>query len=466
VRPIKNDTAFAIIALALVASVTVRADTIVDRVEQARRSVVQLRITGRDSKNEKELGPFVGSAFAVYAAENSTFLITAAHVIETQEGWFNGDAGILRTIRVYRETDDRTKVSLVDEARLIAEDKANDVAVLELPGRAIPALPVATTEHLRQLDQVAILGYPASEGSFVPKLSTFRRRDPDSTSKLVLADAAAEGQSGGPIVDADGRAIGVASENDDRRRAQLHFATIVSIPVQIVNQYLEGQGLQKLAFASVAAKKLAVIERTGKVAVSLSGTTGDLAKNPSDVQSLAFSGGAHVQASGGERSEASGDDKRECDESKGRRLSSATAMATIDQFELTGLKFKIDLMAQGGSYRTAVICIAKAAVGLSDNATKAVAVAHITGEIKLQASPSELFIVWQNLPSGANVELLDPTNQVRASFPAETDGEKAANIDTPGIWRVKVKLEARLTANGPSVHEEQMREGLLYLESR
>ena len=169
-------------------------------VDKVRPSV--LKVTGIARACSKAVE---GTGF-VYARER---VMTNAHVV----------AGV-----------DRPKVQVGDDeldATVVLFDPGTDVAVLAVPGLKRPALPFATQEAKSGADAV-VVGYP-QDGPFDPRAarvrSTIQARGQDIYGRravtreiYALRALVRQGNSGGPLVDLQGRVLGVifAAAADDR----------------------------------------------------------------------------------------------------------------------------------------------------------------------------------------------------------------------------------------------------------
>ena len=99
------------------------------------------------------------------------------------------------------------------EGRVIARDQANDLAVLRVDAGDLPALPVRDARTLRPGELVIAVGHPvgmvgaASLGIVTGSLPA----EPQSEEReLIRADVLLRpGNSGGPLVDASGRVVGI-----------------------------------------------------------------------------------------------------------------------------------------------------------------------------------------------------------------------------------------------------------------
>ena len=152
-----------------------------------RRSVVLVR--GRDGH---------GAGVAWGAPNGAERVVTNDHVVR-------GDRAVV-------ETADGRQL----EARVTARDRENDLALLSVPGLGLRAVPVGDARTLRVGELIIAVGHPWG----VRETATFgivsavgpqtwmgrARRD------LLQADVRlAPGNSGGPLADAGGRVVGIAS---------------------------------------------------------------------------------------------------------------------------------------------------------------------------------------------------------------------------------------------------------------
>lgn len=187
-------------------------------VQQVRPSV--LKITGVAEECRKSVE---GTGF-VYAAER---VMTNAHVV----------AGV-----------DRPKVTVGDrklDATVVLFDPATDVAVLAVPGLNRPALPFGT-EPADSGDDALVLGYP-QDGPFDVRAARVRgtldARGEDIYGRqgvtreiYALRSVVRQGNSGGPLVDPEGRVIGVifaAAAHDE----QVGYALTVA---EVTDEAVEG----------------------------------------------------------------------------------------------------------------------------------------------------------------------------------------------------------------------------------
>lgn len=169
--------------------------------ETVRRSVVRVRGFGDGEDKDKDKERSVGSGVVI---KESGTILTNFHVI----------AGAKRVGVVF---DDGTE----SEANVVGAQPENDLAVIQakvIPDDLVPAT-LRSTADLRVGDEVVAVGFPFGIGPSVSSgiVSGLRReyRSPHGEhvlSNLIQFDAAANpGNSGGPLVTADGEVVGIVT---------------------------------------------------------------------------------------------------------------------------------------------------------------------------------------------------------------------------------------------------------------
>ncbi len=132
------------------------------------------------------------------------YIVTNAHVVEGA-----------RKIRVRLQgiKQDMDAVHGPLEAKLVGVDQISDVAVLKIDVKNLPALQLADSSQLRQGEVVFAFGSPLGlENSVTMGVvsATERQIDPDNPAIYIQTDAPINpGNSGGPLVDVDGRVVGI-----------------------------------------------------------------------------------------------------------------------------------------------------------------------------------------------------------------------------------------------------------------
>ena len=133
-------------------------------------------------------------------------------------------------------------------ARVIKLDEENDLALLKVDASPhLVAIPLGTDDNLVETMSLAAFGYPfgrllASDNRY-PAVSvnagtvTALRRKTGKLSAIQLDASVNPGNSGGPVVDKEGKLIGIV--NSGIRGARVNFA----IPVRLVREFLSGPAL-------------------------------------------------------------------------------------------------------------------------------------------------------------------------------------------------------------------------------
>ena len=152
-----------------------------------------------------------GTAFVV----GPNLVVTNAHVVAGE-----------------RETRVTTSDGRRLDATVVAFDPNRDLAVLRVPGLGLPALELGSG----QIDERgALFGHPGGGAlrqapvriaeQIVARGTDITRTNPTEREVYVLAAVTAPGDSGGPIVDADGRVIGVMFAYDISRQSTAYALT-------------------------------------------------------------------------------------------------------------------------------------------------------------------------------------------------------------------------------------------------
>lgn len=136
-----------------------------------------------------------GSGFVVKASAGTSWVVTNFHVVS--DGYLNGD----RSVEV-------TRGNLTYPGEVVDASESNDLAVIRVR-RALPALTLVK-ERPAIGDAVLVLGSPLGLGGTVTSgiVSSFRQYE--GLAYLQFSAPISPGNSGGPVVDADGRVVGVA----------------------------------------------------------------------------------------------------------------------------------------------------------------------------------------------------------------------------------------------------------------
>lgn len=176
-------------------------------------------------------------AQAAARVAQSTLLVEgqACERIQEGSGFVAGPNLVVTNAHVVageRDTDVTTSDGRRLDATVIAFDPRRDLAVLRVPGLALPALELGEG---RVDDRGALFGHPGGGAlrqapvriaeQIVARGTDITRTIPTEREVFVLAATTAPGDSGGPIVDADGRVIGVMFAYDISRQTTAYALT-------------------------------------------------------------------------------------------------------------------------------------------------------------------------------------------------------------------------------------------------
>ncbi len=176
-------------------------------------------------------------AEAAARVTKSTLLVAgqACDRIQEGSGFVAGPNLVVTNAHVVAGERD-TRVTTSDgrrlDANVVAFDPNRDLAVLRVPGLALPALALGEG----QVDERgALFGHPGGGDlrqapvriaeQIVARGTDITRTNPTEREVFVLAAVTAPGDSGGPIVDADGSVIGVMFAYDISRQSTAYALT-------------------------------------------------------------------------------------------------------------------------------------------------------------------------------------------------------------------------------------------------
>lgn len=162
-------------------------DAVEALVERTMKSVVVIRGTGRDGKQDG-----LGSGFIIDA---DGLIATNMHVI-----------GEGRAFTI--ETSDGRKLT---PTAVYAGDRELDLAVVRVEAKGLPALELGDSDDVASGREVIALGNPQGLEHSVVKGVVSGSREIEGLPLLQLAIPIEPGNSGGPVVDREGRVLGVVT---------------------------------------------------------------------------------------------------------------------------------------------------------------------------------------------------------------------------------------------------------------
>jgi serine protease Do len=177
-------------------------------VERARPSVAQILVSSTTATGEgAQLARQRGSGSGV-VVDPDGYVITNLHVVD--------GARRIEVILPPASTPGKSVLRAAGRslgAVVVGVDRETDLAVLLVPEKGLPALPLGDSETLRPGQFVVALGSPMGlEGSVTVGVVSAQARqlEPESPMIYVQTDASINpGNSGGPLLDLEGRVMGI-----------------------------------------------------------------------------------------------------------------------------------------------------------------------------------------------------------------------------------------------------------------
>ncbi|HZL88420.1 MAG TPA: tetratricopeptide repeat protein [Pirellulaceae bacterium] len=184
--------------------------TVAELARQARPSVVVISVAGRDGTQQG-----LGTGFVI-APEG--LIATNLHVI-----------GEARPITVQTADGKSLRVSGIR-----AWDRTLDLAVVEVEAKDLPALKLGDSDKPQQGDSIVVMGNPFGLKHSVVSGVLSEQRDIDGRKMLQIAFPVEPGNSGGPVLDAQGKVLGIVTMKS-RVTENLGFA----VPINALKPLLE-----------------------------------------------------------------------------------------------------------------------------------------------------------------------------------------------------------------------------------
>jgi S1-C subfamily serine protease len=225
-------------------------------------TVQEFGITTTADREHVEIGTGSGFVISPYG-----YVLTNAHVVHDGDRVStSGTSTIKVTVKVStiqvcfpaEAAAARGPASACSEASVAASDQTLDLAVLFVNGANLPYVALGDSDTVSSGQPINALGYPfgrrvevgqsVTAPDLVPSVSTapgaisaMRTGDAGERRYLQVTSAVNPGNSGGPVVDRDGFAVGVIRMGL-RDAAGIAFA----IPINLVRDFLESRGLDQV----------------------------------------------------------------------------------------------------------------------------------------------------------------------------------------------------------------------------
>lgn len=225
-------------------------------------------------------GEKTGSGAIIGITENGRALVlTACHVITQNFEETDPDIALQFYKKIEIKMEDQLQpVPATIVPRLV--DRANDLALIATNGPVLVPRVISYTrsDKVKPGQKVAALGYPQTEELSLT-VGRITRTDP----KYLVFDAAiSTGSSGGPLVDARGRMIGLSTFIAQQEGVDEGYATNMNLVISIVEGWLQ----------RIKLKKKWQFEKDGSILASPWFIGGVVASAGTGIFVLANSGGA------------------------------------------------------------------------------------------------------------------------------------------------------------------------------
>jgi S1-C subfamily serine protease len=220
--------------------------------------VVHIETTLKVQQNDPFFGNPFGATTQTERALGSGFVIDRAGHLVTNYHVVRGAT----TIQVSFSNNERYR------AKLVGSDPSTDIAVLkvDVPASALKALPLGNSDAVRVGDQVIAIGNPFGLDRSVTSgiVSAVQRRieapDDLSIAHVIQTDAALNhGNSGGPLLNAQGEVVGVNAQIETGGVSQGNVGIGFAIPINTVKDVvaqLIKHGTVEHAFLGIEGKTL------------------------------------------------------------------------------------------------------------------------------------------------------------------------------------------------------------------
>jgi serine protease Do len=175
--------------------------------------------------------------------ERETQATGSGVIVDAREGYVLTNAHVVENATSIEVT---TKDNRQFKARLVGRDPGTDIAVLQISGGNLTAVPMGDSAHLQVGDFVLAVGNPFGLGQTVTSgIVSALGRSPgiEGYEDFIQTDASINpGNSGGPLVDLQGRIIGIntAIVAPSGGNVGIGFAVPINMARQVMEQLISG----------------------------------------------------------------------------------------------------------------------------------------------------------------------------------------------------------------------------------
>jgi Do/DeqQ family serine protease len=182
--------------------------------------------------------------------ERETQATGSGVIVDAREGYVVTNAHVVENATSIEVT---TKDNRQFKARLVGRDPGTDIAVLQISGSDLTAVPIGDSSRLQVGDFVLAIGNPFGLGQTVTSgIVSALGRSPgiegnEGYEDFIQTDASINpGNSGGPLVDLQGRIIGIntAIVAPSGGNVGIGFAVPINMARQVMEQLISGGGMK------------------------------------------------------------------------------------------------------------------------------------------------------------------------------------------------------------------------------
>jgi len=179
-----------------------------DLVDKVGPAVVNIRTTERSGEGPRQpfrrRAPSLQQGDEVPRGEGSGFILSADGYVMTNAHVIAGASEVYVTMTDKREF----------RAKIVGSDERTDVALVKIDGTGLPVLRIGDVSRLRVGEWVLAIGSPFGfDNTVTAGIVSAKQRETGSDIALLQTDVAVNpGNSGGPLINIRGEAVGVCSQ--------------------------------------------------------------------------------------------------------------------------------------------------------------------------------------------------------------------------------------------------------------
>jgi hypothetical protein len=218
--------------------------------------------SAQSSFNSAEIVAKVSPGVVLIKGEASTGTILGSGVIVSRDGKIATNLHVIRNLK--SAGVQIASGEIYDAVSVVAFDDRKDLAILKIAGFDLPVVELGNSNDVKSGEPVVVIGSPRGlQGSVTTGVVSAIRDEPSGAGfKVIQTDAAVNpGNSGGPLLNARGQAIGIVTAKL-RGSEGLNFAVPINYLRGMLDNDQKPLSLDELR-ASLAATKPDVFKSSG-----------------------------------------------------------------------------------------------------------------------------------------------------------------------------------------------------------